>query len=97
MKGWDNFPRLLLMFHATVLSSPESYFQTLVCNSKFKTKVVNTSLRFNEFAEFSQVTYTPSFFLFGGNETNQIFFPFSTGNFYLLSSIAPQMAGYVIS
>ncbi|GBG71497.1 hypothetical protein CBR_g8913 [Chara braunii] len=45
--GWDNLPRLALMYFANVLSSPESYFHTVVCNSKehFNT-TVNTDLHF---------------------------------------------------
>lgn len=30
--GWDNLPRLLLMYYTNFVSSPEGYFQTLVCN-----------------------------------------------------------------
>lgn len=31
--GWDNLPRTLLMYYANFVSSPEGYFQTLVCNT----------------------------------------------------------------
>ncbi|KAF7836718.1 beta-glucuronosyltransferase GlcAT14A-like [Senna tora] len=30
--GWDNLPRILLMYYTNFVSSPEGYFQTLVCN-----------------------------------------------------------------
>ncbi|XP_052208610.1 beta-glucuronosyltransferase GlcAT14B-like [Diospyros lotus] len=30
--GWDNLPRTLLMYYTNFLSSPEGYFQTVVCN-----------------------------------------------------------------
>ncbi|KAG8096549.1 hypothetical protein GUJ93_ZPchr0013g35653 [Zizania palustris] len=32
--GWDNLPRTLLMYFANFLSSSESYFHTVICNSK---------------------------------------------------------------
>ena len=31
--GWDNLPRTLLMYYANFLSSPEGYFQTVLCNA----------------------------------------------------------------
>lgn len=30
--GWDNLPRTLLMYYTNFLSSPEGYFQTVICN-----------------------------------------------------------------
>ncbi|KAL6999517.1 hypothetical protein U1Q18_000677 [Sarracenia purpurea var. burkii] len=30
--GWDNLPRVLLMYYSNFLSSPEGYFQTVICN-----------------------------------------------------------------
>ncbi|KAL6975404.1 hypothetical protein U1Q18_024200 [Sarracenia purpurea var. burkii] len=30
--GWDNLPRVLLMYYTNFLSSPEGYFQTVICN-----------------------------------------------------------------
>uniref|UniRef100_A0A1D1Y074 Xylosyltransferase n=1 Tax=Anthurium amnicola TaxID=1678845 RepID=A0A1D1Y074_9ARAE len=46
--GWDNLPRILLMYFANVKSAQHGYFHTLVCNSnKFCDSVVNSDLRFN--------------------------------------------------
>lgn len=45
--GWDNLPRTLLMYHANFISSPESYFQTVICNvPEFVPTVVNHDLHF---------------------------------------------------
>jgi protein xylosyltransferase len=32
--GWDNLPRVLLMYYTNFVSSPEGYFQTVICNSQ---------------------------------------------------------------
>ncbi|KAJ3668946.1 hypothetical protein LUZ60_010896 [Juncus effusus] len=45
--GWDNLPRTLLMYYANFLSSPEGYFQTLICNTQnFSSSVANHDLHF---------------------------------------------------
>ncbi|KAF3778575.1 Beta-glucuronosyltransferase [Nymphaea thermarum] len=45
--GWDNLPRILLMYYANFLSSPEGYFQTVICNSaEFHAAVVNHDLHY---------------------------------------------------
>ncbi|KAI3959705.1 hypothetical protein MKW92_008718 [Papaver armeniacum] len=45
--GWDNLPRTLLLYYTNFVSSPEGYFQTLVCNSEYyKNTVVNHDLHF---------------------------------------------------
>lgn len=45
--GWDNLPRTLLLYYTNLVSSPEGYFQTLVCNSEYyKNTVVNHDLHF---------------------------------------------------
>lgn len=45
--GWDNLPRTLLMYFTNFLSSPESYFHTLVCNHKdYQNTTVNHDLHF---------------------------------------------------
>ncbi|CAM8952945.1 unnamed protein product [Rhodiola kirilowii] len=31
--GWDNLPRTLLMYYTNFVSSPEGYFQTVLCNA----------------------------------------------------------------
>lgn len=31
--GWENLPRTLLLYYTNFVSSPEGYFQTLICNS----------------------------------------------------------------
>ncbi|KAK4481193.1 hypothetical protein RD792_012074 [Penstemon davidsonii] len=45
--GWDNLPRIVLMYYANFLSSPESYFHTVICNAEeFKNTTVNHDLHF---------------------------------------------------
>ncbi|KAF3796131.1 Beta-glucuronosyltransferase [Nymphaea thermarum] len=45
--GWDNLPRTLLLYYTNFVSSPEGYFQTLICNSKeFKNSTVNHDLHY---------------------------------------------------
>jgi Core-2/I-Branching enzyme len=45
--GWDNLPRTLLMYYTNFLSSPEGYFQTVICNAqKFSHTVANHDLHF---------------------------------------------------
>ncbi|KAI4322947.1 hypothetical protein L6164_022593 [Bauhinia variegata] len=45
--GWDNLPRILLMYYANFLSSPEGYFHTVICNEPtFAKTVVNSDLHY---------------------------------------------------
>ncbi|XP_020691341.1 beta-glucuronosyltransferase GlcAT14B [Dendrobium catenatum] len=45
--GWDNLPRTLLMYYTNFLSSPEGYFQTVICNSQeFNSTAVNHDLHY---------------------------------------------------
>ncbi|XP_061368329.1 beta-glucuronosyltransferase GlcAT14A-like [Gastrolobium bilobum] len=45
--GWDNLPRTLLMYYTNFISSPEGYFQTVVCNVPELAKtVVNNDLHY---------------------------------------------------
>lgn len=45
--GWDNLPRLLLMYFANFISSPEHYFQTAICNSpEFINTIINCDFRY---------------------------------------------------
>lgn len=45
--GWDNLPRTLLMYYTNFVSSPEGYFQTVVCNiPEFIPTVVNHDLHY---------------------------------------------------
>ncbi|CAN4078502.1 unnamed protein product [Withania somnifera] len=45
IKGWDNFPRKLLMYYANVVSPLESYFHTVLCNTpEFRDTIVNQDL-----------------------------------------------------
>eukprot|EP00270_Netrium_digitus_P002930 TRINITY_DN1332_c1_g1_i1.p1 TRINITY_DN1332_c1_g1~~TRINITY_DN1332_c1_g1_i1.p1 ORF type:complete len:415 (-),score=65.40 TRINITY_DN1332_c1_g1_i1:181-1425(-) len=45
--GWDNLPRMMLAYFTNFLSSPEGYFQTLICNSaEFMNTTVNHDLHF---------------------------------------------------
>ncbi|KAE8680137.1 legume lectin family protein [Hibiscus syriacus] len=45
--GWDNLPRILLMYYTNFISSPEGYFQTAVCNNpEFAKTVVNHDMHY---------------------------------------------------
>ncbi|KAI8562689.1 hypothetical protein RHMOL_Rhmol03G0054200 [Rhododendron molle] len=45
--GWDNLPRTLLLYYTNFVSSPEGYFQTLVCNSEdYRNTTVNHDLHY---------------------------------------------------
>lgn len=45
--GWYNLPRIVLMYYANFLSSPEGYFHTVICNSEqFRNTTVNHDLHF---------------------------------------------------
>ncbi|XP_059302717.1 beta-glucuronosyltransferase GlcAT14B-like isoform X2 [Lycium ferocissimum] len=45
--GWDNLPRTLLMYYSNFVSSPEGYFQTVVCNApEFSSTVINHDLHY---------------------------------------------------
>ncbi|KAI3772728.1 hypothetical protein L6452_03921 [Arctium lappa] len=45
--GWENLPRTLLLYYTNFVSSPEGYFQTVICNSKdYKNTTVNHDLHY---------------------------------------------------
>ncbi|XP_021894709.1 beta-glucuronosyltransferase GlcAT14A [Carica papaya] len=45
--GWDNLPRTLLMYYTNFVSSPEGYFQTVVCNvPEYAKTVINHDLHY---------------------------------------------------
>ncbi|XP_004489650.1 beta-glucuronosyltransferase GlcAT14B [Cicer arietinum] len=45
--GWENLPRILLLYYTNFVSSPEGYFQTLICNSKdYKNTTANSDLHY---------------------------------------------------
>ncbi|KAF8391341.1 hypothetical protein HHK36_023645 [Tetracentron sinense] len=45
--GWDNLPRTLLMYYTNFLSSPEGYFQTVICNvPEFANTTVNHDMHY---------------------------------------------------
>ncbi|XP_075650883.1 beta-glucuronosyltransferase GlcAT14B [Castanea sativa] len=45
--GWDNLPRVVLMYYANFISSPEGYFHTVICNAQeFRNTTVNSDLHF---------------------------------------------------
>uniref|UniRef100_A0A1J3CDS2 Xylosyltransferase 1 n=1 Tax=Noccaea caerulescens TaxID=107243 RepID=A0A1J3CDS2_NOCCA len=45
--GWDNLPRIVLMYYANFLSSPEGYFHTVICNAReFTNTTVNGDLHY---------------------------------------------------
>ncbi|KAL8252583.1 hypothetical protein R6Q59_036276 [Mikania micrantha] len=47
VKGWDNFPRKLLMYMTNIASPLEFYFQTVICNSpSFQNTTVDNDLRY---------------------------------------------------
>ncbi|BBN02772.1 beta-glucuronosyltransferase [Marchantia polymorpha subsp. ruderalis] len=45
--GWDNLPRIMLMYYTNFVSSPEGYFHTLICNApEFRNTTVNHDLHY---------------------------------------------------
>ncbi|KAI5083921.1 hypothetical protein GOP47_0000090 [Adiantum capillus-veneris] len=45
--GWDNLPRIMLMYYSNFVSSPEGYFHTIICNTKeFSNTTVNHDMHF---------------------------------------------------
>nr|DAD20964.1 TPA_asm: hypothetical protein HUJ06_022427 [Nelumbo nucifera] len=45
--GWDNLPRILLMYYTNFISSPEGYFQTVICNvPEFANTTVNHDMHY---------------------------------------------------
>ncbi|KAM1638451.1 hypothetical protein ACFX13_008534 [Malus domestica] len=45
--AWDNLPRTLLLYYTNFVSSPEGYFQTVICNSEgYKNTTVNHDLHY---------------------------------------------------
>ncbi|KAG6526622.1 hypothetical protein ZIOFF_016614 [Zingiber officinale] len=45
--GWDNLPRILLMYYTNFVSAPEGYFQTVICNApEFAGTVANHDLHY---------------------------------------------------
>lgn len=45
--GWDNLPRTLLMYYTNFVSSPEGYFQTVLCNApEYIPTVLNNDMHF---------------------------------------------------
>ncbi|KAK1365865.1 beta-glucuronosyltransferase GlcAT14A [Heracleum sosnowskyi] len=45
--GWDNLPRTLLLYYTNFVSSPEGYFQTVICNSRdYKNTTINHDLHY---------------------------------------------------
>ncbi|XP_027104535.1 beta-glucuronosyltransferase GlcAT14A [Coffea arabica] len=46
--GWENFPRILLLYFSNTRLSHKAYFQTLACNSEFSRTVINSNLRYTD-------------------------------------------------
>ncbi|KAL8167550.1 hypothetical protein V2J09_009049 [Rumex salicifolius] len=45
--GWDNFPRTVLMYYTNFMSSPESYFHTVMCNrEEFRGSAIGHDLHY---------------------------------------------------
>ncbi|CAL9174012.1 unnamed protein product [Musa hybrid cultivar] len=45
--GWENLPRVLLMYYVNFISSPEGYFHTVICNSdQFKNSSISHDLHY---------------------------------------------------
>ena len=45
--GWDNLPRTLLMYYTNFVSSPESYFHTVICNvPEYVPTVINHDMHY---------------------------------------------------
>ncbi|XP_068643821.1 beta-glucuronosyltransferase GlcAT14A-like [Aristolochia californica] len=47
LMGWDNLPRVLLLYFTNVMLSEEGYFHSVICNSpEFQNLTVNSDLRY---------------------------------------------------
>ncbi|PIA33506.1 hypothetical protein AQUCO_04100146v1 [Aquilegia coerulea] len=47
ISGWDNLPRMLLMYFTNVILSQEGYFHSVICNApEFQNMSVNSDLRY---------------------------------------------------
>lgn len=47
IEGWDNLPRVLLMYYTNFVSSPEGYFHTVICNApEFIPTAVNHDMHY---------------------------------------------------
>ncbi|CAL9037670.1 unnamed protein product [Musa banksii] len=45
--GWENLPRIVLMYYVNFISSPEGYFHTVICNSdEFRNTSVSHDLHY---------------------------------------------------
>lgn len=45
--GWENLPRTMLLYYTNFVSSPEGYFQTVICNSEeYKNTTANHDLHY---------------------------------------------------
>ncbi|KAK4282082.1 hypothetical protein QN277_013502 [Acacia crassicarpa] len=45
--GWENLPRTMLLYYTNFVSSPEGYFQSVICNSEeYKNTTVNHDLHY---------------------------------------------------
>eukprot|EP00252_Welwitschia_mirabilis_P008026 TRINITY_DN1973_c0_g1_i1.p1 TRINITY_DN1973_c0_g1~~TRINITY_DN1973_c0_g1_i1.p1 ORF type:complete len:165 (+),score=18.19 TRINITY_DN1973_c0_g1_i1:817-1311(+) len=45
--GWDNLPRVLLLYYANFISTPEGYFHTVICNTQeYSNTTVNHDLHY---------------------------------------------------
>ncbi|XP_009803572.1 beta-glucuronosyltransferase GlcAT14B-like isoform X2 [Nicotiana tabacum] len=49
--GWDNLPRIVLMYYANFLSTPEGYFHTVICNAE---EFMNTTNMVDSNASFAR-------------------------------------------
>uniref|UniRef100_A0A0D9WCX8 Uncharacterized protein n=1 Tax=Leersia perrieri TaxID=77586 RepID=A0A0D9WCX8_9ORYZ len=53
--GWENLPRILLMYFNNVILPQEGYFHTVICNSlEFRNFTVNNDLRYKAWDDPSQ-------------------------------------------
>ena len=47
IRGYDNLPRTILMYYANIVSSPEGYFHTVICNAReYRNTTVNHDLHY---------------------------------------------------
>ncbi|KAL5554438.1 hypothetical protein UlMin_041839 [Ulmus minor] len=61
VKGWDNFPRKLLMYLSNAIYPLESYFHTILCNSpEFRNTTVNNDLSYIDW-EPRNINWEPQF------------------------------------
>ncbi|VFQ81241.1 unnamed protein product [Cuscuta campestris] len=64
IQGWENLPRVLLLYFSNTRAPHKGYFQTLACNSKdFSSTLINSNMRSTVFDSTYQIDLTKSIVL----------------------------------